>query len=403
MVISNGVGVFEIEVVAAVLDLSGGDFPGDFVLLTALALLTAPPFDAGGEVLDADGFGHRVGFLVAGDAMLVEPDVLGRFAFFEEEEVGADAGVGFEDAVGEADDGVQVALSQKVLFQPRFDPFAEEGTVGEDDGGAAVGLEEADDEGQEEVGRFAGAEVGGEVGLDAVLFAAAEGRVGDDDIDAVGSRVADVGAGEGVVVADEAGVFDAVEQHIGDAEHVRELLFLDGSQGGLHPLLVGDFFDVAVAHMAEGASEEAAGAAGGVEEQLTGLRIDAVHHEGRDGTGGVVFARVAGALQVVEDLLVDVAKVLPLGQVVEIDLVDLVDDLPHELAGLHVVVGIFKDATNDAAAVAGLTIGWQILERGEQLAVNESEQFFAGQPLGIGGPGPPLELFGNGGTVVVAR
>ena len=50
-----------------------------------------------------------------------------------------------------------------------------------------------------------------------------------------------------------------------------------------------------------------------------GLRVDAVDHEGGDGARRVVLARVAGALQVVEDLLVDVAEVLALGQVVEVD------------------------------------------------------------------------------------
>ena len=71
--------------------------------------------------------------------------------------------------------------------------------------------------------------------------------------------------------------------------------------------------------MADGAGEEAAGAAGGVEQDLAGLRVDAVGHEGGDGARRVVLAGVAGALQVVEDLLVDVAEVLALGQVVEVD------------------------------------------------------------------------------------
>ena len=108
--------------------------------------------------------------------------------------------------------------------------------------------------------------------------------------------------------------------------------------------------DVALAHVADGAGEEAAGAAGGVEEDFAGLGVDAVGHEGGDGAGGVVLARVAGALQVVEDLLVDVAEVLALGQVVEVDAVDLVDHLAHELAGLHVVVGVLEDVADDAAA-----------------------------------------------------
>ena len=76
---------------------------------------------------------------------------------------------------------------------------------------------------------------------------------------------------------------------------------------------------IALAHVADGAGEKAAGAAGGVEQNLAGLGVDAIHHEGGDGARSVVLARVAGALQVVEDLLVDVAELLALGQVVEVD------------------------------------------------------------------------------------
>jgi hypothetical protein len=110
--------------------------------------------------------------------------------------------------------------------------------------------------------------------------------------------------------------------------------------------------DVALAHVADGAGQEAAGAAGGVEEGLAGPRVDHLDHEGGDGAGGVVFARVAGGLQVVEDLLVDVAEVLALGQVVEVDAVDLVDHLPHQLAGFHVVVGVLEHIADDAGARA---------------------------------------------------
>ena len=112
--------------------------------------------------------------------------------------------------------------------------------------------------------------------------------------------------------------------------------------------------------MAERAGEKAAGAAGGVEQDFAGLRVDAVHHEGGDGARRVILARVAGALQVVEDLLVDVAEMLALGEVVEIDLVDLVDDLPHELAGLHVVVGVLEHIADHAAAVALLGRRWRV-------------------------------------------
>ena len=90
------------------------------------------------QVLDADGLGHRVGLLAIGDAVLVEPDLFRRLALLEEQQVGADGGVGLEDAVGQADDGVEVALLQQVLLEPGLDAFAEERAVGQDHGGAAV-------------------------------------------------------------------------------------------------------------------------------------------------------------------------------------------------------------------------------------------------------------------------
>ena len=194
-------------------------------------------------------------------------------------------------------------------------------------------------------------------------------------------------------MAHEARVLDAVQQHVGDAEHVRKLLLLDGAQGCLHRLLVLGLLHVALAHVADGAGEEAAGAAGGIEQDFAGLRVDAVHHEGGDGARRVVLARIAGALQVVEDLLVDVAEVLPLGEIVEIDLVDLVDDLPHQLAGLHVVVGVLEHVAHDAAAVALLAGGGEFLELREQLAVDEGEQLLAGDALRVRRPGAPLRSF----------
>ena len=139
-------------------------------------------------------------------------------------------------------------------------------------------------------------------------------------------------------------------------------------------LLVLDRLHVALAHVADGAGEEAAGAAGGVEQDLAGLGIDAVDHERGDGARRVVLAGVAGALQVVQDLLVDVAEVLALGQVVEVDVVDLVDDLPHELAGLHVVVGVLEHVAHDAAAVRLGAADGQFLELREELVVDEGQQ-----------------------------
>ena len=202
------------------------------------------------------------------------------------------------------------------------------------------------------------------VGLDAVFFAPAEGRVCQNNVDTVGLRVADVRPCQRVVMADKGRVVDIVEQQVGDAEHVRELLFLGSAKRLLHLLLVGGGLHVALAHVADRAREKTTGATSRIEQDLPWVRIETIGHERRDGARRVVFTRVAGALEVVQNLLVDIAEVLAFGEVVEVDGVDLVDYLAHELAGLHVVVGILEDFTYyPAAAVIGGA--GQFLERGE--------------------------------------
>ena len=378
VVVFGGVRVLDVQVVAAPLDFVRRHLPGAFRCLAALAFRPAPPVDAGLQVFQPDGPGHGVGFLALRHEVFVEPDVPGGLALFEEEQVGADGGIGPEDGVGQAHDGVQVALLQQVLLEPRLDALAEQGAVGQHHGGAPAGLQQPHDQGQEQVGGFLGSKVLGEVALDAVFFLAAEGRVGQHDVDAVLLLPADVGPRQGVVVTHEAGVLDAVQQHVGDAQHVRKLLFLHGAQGGLHGVFVLGPLDVAVAHVAQGTGQEPAGAAGRVEQGLSRLGVDAVGHEGGDGSWGVVLAGVAGGLQVVEDLFVDVAKVLARGQVVEVDIVDLVDHLAHQLAGLHVVVGILEDIAHHPAAVSGLAAGAEVLQGGEQVVVDKGQQGVAG-------------------------
>src|SRR5436189_253291 len=65
-------------------------------------------------------------------------------------------------------------------------------------------------------------------------------------------------------------------------------------KGALHLRLVLGAFHIALAHMIDGASEEAAGAACGIEQDFAGVRIYAVGHEGGNRAGCVIFARVAG-------------------------------------------------------------------------------------------------------------
>ena len=123
-------------------------------LVAAFAFLFSfevlPPFKEVGEVRF---FGLRAAFVVEGEAIglhVVEPDVVGAagVGFGEEEDGGGDAGVGLKDAGGHGDDGIELLVLDEHLSDS-FMGFgaAEEDAIGHDDGGAATGLKEAEEEG----------------------------------------------------------------------------------------------------------------------------------------------------------------------------------------------------------------------------------------------------------------
>ena len=107
-----GVGVvrvLDVEVEAAGFDLVDGDAPGLLVFDAGFeaVFFAAPPGAFGLELLDADGLAFVVAFGSGRIGVLIVPDILGGGAFGEEEEIGADAGVRGEDAIGQADDGTR--------------------------------------------------------------------------------------------------------------------------------------------------------------------------------------------------------------------------------------------------------------------------------------------------------
>jgi len=271
--------------------------------------------------------------LPLGQAVLPIPDFLRWCAFLEEEEVGGDGG-GVEDGLREADDGVEVAVGEELFLDAGFDAFAKEGAIGQGESGAATGLEDLHDEDEEEVGGLAGAEVGGVVRLDAVFLHAAEGGIGGDDVDTLLRAPIAERAGEGVAVADVGGDVDAVKQKVGDAENVREVLFLDAAEAFLDGAFVGGGLGLGP-QVTDQAGDEAAGAGGGVEEGFAKAGSEPVDGELGDGAGRVEFACVSCGLEVLEEFLVDVAEHVAVIGGVEVDGVDLVDDLPHQGAILQ--------------------------------------------------------------------
>ncbi len=182
-------GVLDVEVAAVGQDVAGVDAPGVVVLFAVV-----PPGEAILELFVLHGLGFGVVLAPVGQRLFVVPDPLCGAGAIEEEQVGGDAGVGGEDAVGQAHDGVQVELFQQFLFDAGAHAVAEEGAVGDDDGGASRrrrALELAHDELQEEQGGFGGLLICREVVEDAALLFSSEGGIGEDDIDAL--AIADFG------------------------------------------------------------------------------------------------------------------------------------------------------------------------------------------------------------------
>src|SRR5690606_14653845 len=138
-------------------------------------------------------FGEGGAFAEAGHvgAQVVDPYVLGAVfvlvfvfgaALGKKQHIGFYA-LGVEDAGGQAQDGVQVALVHQVAAYVGADAGFEQYVVWQDHGGAATGFEVAVNvlqKGQLFVAGLVGEVVAGDAGVAA--FAGAKGWVGEDDI-----------------------------------------------------------------------------------------------------------------------------------------------------------------------------------------------------------------------------
>src|SRR5690554_6166003 len=182
-------------------------------------------------------------------AQVVDPDVFGavfflvlvcRAALGEEQHVGFHA-LGVEDAGGQAQDGVQVALVHQVPAHVGAYAGFEQHVVWQHHGGAATGFEVTVDmlqKGQLFVAGFVGQVVTGDAGIAA--FAGAEGRVGQDHI---GLLQPGAGLAQGVAQVHHAfGIpFHAVQQavHQGQAAGAGHQFNAHVGLGGLKGFLFG--------------------------------------------------------------------------------------------------------------------------------------------------------------------
>src|SRR5262245_34867003 len=97
MIVGHGMRILDVEVVTPRVYVFSRHLPSPRCFLTARAVLAAPPLDTALQMLEADRFSHRVGFLSVRYPMLVEPDLFGRGPLLEKQQIGADRSVRFEN------------------------------------------------------------------------------------------------------------------------------------------------------------------------------------------------------------------------------------------------------------------------------------------------------------------
>lgn len=378
------------------------DLPG---LVGFTTLLGHEPLPALRHVVDLHRLGLAVLFATLGKREFVIPDGLRGAGAVEEQQIGGNVGVRREGALGKTDDGVEVVVLEHFFFDAGAHAVAEEHPVGNDNrrpSGLALreALEFAHDELKEEKRRLGRLLVGGEVVENAALLLSAEGRIGEDDVHAVG--IADFGdfLGQRVAVAD-VGVLEAVQEEVHLHEHVGKRLGLLAEKRLLleHPA-VGNGF----AHRCEvvvGLDQEPSGAAGGIEHGFAKLGIRDVDHELHHRTGRVELAAVAGGIaHLPQHVLVETAEGVHFFAGGEVNVGDFVDDVPQEVAGLHPVRDALEHVGDHVLPTAS-GLGLQAAQVGEEAGAfraigtqgfvlrDELQQFVAGDALGFCSPVPP--------------
>ncbi len=186
---------------------------------------------------------------------------------------------------------------------------AEQHAVGHDHGGAAAGLEQAQEERQEEqLGLLGLDDLQQVLGGVLVVEAAGEGRIGQQQ--RVLLLLAGVVLGERVAVAD-VGVLDAVQQHVHAADAQHGVVEVEAVEHALVEVLaqLGVVQDarVVLAQVLAGRDQEARGAAGRVADDVGGLRRGELHHQPDDMARSAELAVLPGGGDLAEHVLVDVA------------------------------------------------------------------------------------------------
>ena len=171
----------------------------------------------------------------------------------------------------------------------------EKEAIREDDCRASVLFETVHDNRHEEIGSLRACEICREVVLHVIFLRATIRRIHKDHIELVLLGIVEDVPEQRIVMIDLRYI-DAMQQHVRDAEHVRELLFLDTVDGAADRFLIRGRLHLLL-ELLQPAHEEAAGTAGEVRHLLSDLWLDHFRHKIGHGSRRIELTRGAGALQ----------------------------------------------------------------------------------------------------------
>ena len=245
----------------------------------------------------------------------------------------------------------------EVAFFEEFLPKADGGVIGvreegvlDDDSRAASGLEDFSEMLEEEERCLAGAD--GEVLLHFLALFAAEGRIGDDDVEAIP-----------FLHVDEGLLFLPVESAL-----------LQGA------ILGGGALGILGAEVIKGFAEEAGRTDGRVADRLAQLWRSDSDDRANERAWGVILTAVAPGVAHVFDLgLVEVREFVLLGLGGKAEFVDVVDDLAEVVNALDAVLYLtedFADFVFDGVRVIARLV-LENVQIGKELLVDEVEKIVA--------------------------
>ena len=274
---------------------------------------------------------------------------------------------------------VKVAALEQVLSQThgRIVRVREESVL-DDDPSSSPRLENLDKPLQEQVGSLSRSN--GEVLLDFFAFLAAERRIGKNHIAAF--AVLDVReVFRKAIGVDDVGDFDPMQDQVHDRDHVSQRLLLLSVEGlflkRLEFLGGQAFF---LFHVVERLAQEPRRPASVVANALTDFWLDHLDHRSDERSASVVLAAVATRVAHVLDFgFVQVRKLMLLVLGTELQLVDMVDDLPQVVARLNLVLDFaenFTDLVFDRIGARRLL--FEAVQVGNQFVVDEVPEVITG-------------------------